>query len=267
MNRASEDGQREGHGHGDQGHLERAQEHGGDADPVELGLPLGLGEEAGSRSGGSVGMDLVPEEEADRDRSWPARTGPRRWPLPWNRRSDGGVGHRVSGGAADRPVRPRGGRGASTRSSEPPVDVVGGPLVGRVVEDLRRRPLSTIPPGLPCSARKNAALLGDTGGLLHVVGDDDDGHLGCASRRWSPRSGGSRSGRGPSTARPSRAPWARRPAPGRCTAAAAGRRRAPTRAGQPVLHLVPEPGPGQAPSTSSSSRGLPCLTGQASARR
>ena len=49
-------------------------------------------------------------------------------------------------------------------------------------------------------------------GLLHVVRDDDDRDLGARSRRWSPRRAGWRSGRVPSTARPSAARRARPPA-------------------------------------------------------
>ena len=72
--------------------------------------------------------------------------------VPWKMRSDGCTCAVVPGAALRRAGGP------SEWSSEPTVHVVGGPGVRRVVEQwLGRCLLSTMRPGLPCSARKNAA--------------------------------------------------------------------------------------------------------------
>ncbi len=75
--------------------------------------------------------------------------------------------------------------------------------------------------------REERRAVADPGGLLHVVGDDHDRVLGARSPSSAPRCVRWRSGRAPSTARPSGSRRARRRRNGRCRAAAAGRRTAP----------------------------------------
>src|SRR5262245_15276732 len=63
------------------------------------------------------------------------------------------------------------------RSAEAAVDVVGGPGVLRVLEDLRRGAGLDDAARLVLGGQEERAALGDPLGLLHVVGDDDDRHL------------------------------------------------------------------------------------------
>ena len=150
---------------------------------------------------------LVAEEEPDRAGDAPARTTPIDAWRCRGRRSVATVRRPAvrSPRSIDAPAAGRGRVGSqqSRRSAEPAVDVVGGARVARAA-----RRSASVGAGLDDAARRallgqeERALLRDPGRLLHVVGDDHDGHLGARARRSSPRSGGSRSGPAPSTARP-----------------------------------------------------------------
>src|SRR5439155_9314751 len=72
---------------------------------------------------------------------------------------------------ADRGLR----RGALAEAA---VDVVGGTGVGGVAEDLGGRAGFDDDAGGAVFGEEEGALVGDAGRLLHVVGDDHDGHLG-----------------------------------------------------------------------------------------
>ena len=95
-----------------------------------------------------------------------------------------------------------GGMPVVTRHPKPTVHVVGRARVLGLLKSWAVGPLSTMPPGVALLGEEERRLLRDPSGLLHVVGDDDDRHVASAARRSSPRSGASRSGRGPSRARP-----------------------------------------------------------------
>ena len=120
-------------------------------------------------------------------------------------------------------------------SAEPPGDVVLGAPVLRVGEDRSVGPYSTSSPMRSSPASKNAVKSRHARRLLHVVRHDRRSCSAPSAARSAPRSCTSRSGRAPSTARPSAAPPAPRRARARCTAAAAGRPRAtrPTAAACP----------------------------------
>src|SRR5580658_287706 len=95
--------------------------------------------------------------------------------VPWNTRSDAGrPGSRSRGWSV--PSLPTGGPARSTESA---VDIVARPPVLRVVEQLVSGAGLDDPSGYPLLRQEEGTLLGHPRRLLHVVGHDDDRHVGC----------------------------------------------------------------------------------------
>ena len=150
-------------------------------------------------------------------------------------------------GSASASAAPADGGRPSRSSSEPAVDVVGGARVGRVLEDARSvGPLSTMPPGVPCSARKNApaaetraacCMLWVTMTIVTSVPQLGDGLLDPAGRGRVER-------RARLVHQQDLGPDGQRPGDAQPLLLAAGQRAA--RPVEPVLDLVPQPGLRQA---------------------
>ena len=192
---------------------------------------------AGGARPGSAEPELVPQVRGGQllaRAGAGSATGWGRWPPRAGRRSDQSSTQvdptTVDAWAASRRCRPRPRRGGpisrSGRRCSPRSPSPSGWRRSSSVSSI-----SISLPGLPVPAMlKNAGPVAHPGGLLHVVGDDDDRVVLLELVRSGPRSPAWRSGRAPSTARPSAAPAARRRWRGRCTAAAAGRRTGSSRA-------------------------------------